>query len=76
VANRRGVYDALRAAGIGVQVHYVPMYSHRVFASPRNGASRFPTTAAVYECLLSLPLFPDLTEAEQDRVVETLATAL
>ena len=71
VADRRRVYDELRAAGIGVQVHYVPI--PRLFG---YDMAAYPNTAAAYEQLLSLPLFPDLTEAEQDTVVEALGAIL
>jgi perosamine synthetase len=75
VPDRRRVYDGLIAAGVGVQVHYVPIYRHPVFAA---GVDRrdFPETEKAYEALLSLPLFPDLTEPEQDTVVERLAALL
>ena len=73
VERRRAVYDALRADGIGTQVHYVPIYRHPLWAEP---PARFPATEAAYEGLLSLPLFPALTEAEQDRVAAALTTAV
>lgn len=75
VADRRRCFDGLRRAGIGVQVHYVPIYRHPLYA--RGGASpeQFPATEAAYAQLLSIPLYPDLREADQDRVVSEL-TAL
>ena len=77
VAGRRRVYDELRAADIGVQVHYVPIYRHPIYAD-KDGSDRaaFTHTESAYDQLLSLPLFPDLTEADQDRVVDQLAAAL
>jgi UDP-4-amino-4,6-dideoxy-N-acetyl-beta-L-altrosamine transaminase len=69
VPNRRAVYEALRAAGIGVQVHYVPIYKHPIYA---GFAGKFPETERAYAGLLSLPLHPGLTESEQDYVVEEL----
>ena len=73
VPDRSHVYEALRADEVMVQVHYVPLYRH-----PRFGAdaSLFPVTEAVYATMPSLPLFPDLTEDEQDRVVGALAKAV
>jgi dTDP-4-amino-4,6-dideoxygalactose transaminase len=73
VPDRSHVYEAVRADEVLVQVHYVPLYRH-----PRFGAdaTAFPATEAVYAGLLSLPLFPDLTEPEQDQVVTALARAL
>ena len=76
VPRRRAVYDSMRAAGIGVQVHYVPIYRHPLFAAFGIAPSDFPETERAYEGLLSLPMFPGLTDAEQTRVVDTLATAL
>ena len=66
----------MRAAGIGVQVHYVPIYRHPLFAPFGVAPSDFPETERAYEGLLSLPMYPGLTDAQQDRVVEALAAAL
>ncbi len=73
VPRRSHVYEALRADEIQVQVHYVPLHHHPRFAAE---AARFPATEAAYAGLLSLPLFPDLTEPEQDRVVDALTAAV
>ena len=76
VRDRHAVYDAMRAANIGVQVHYVPIYRHPIYADLHCSAAEYPETEAAYEGLLSLPMFPALTKSDQDRVVETLITAL
>ena len=76
VPRRRAVYDAMRSAGIGVQVHYVPIYRHPLFAPLGAAPSDYPETERAYESLLSLPMYPTLTDAQQVRVVETLATTL
>ncbi|MEU6777841.1 aminotransferase class I/II-fold pyridoxal phosphate-dependent enzyme [Nonomuraea angiospora] len=73
---RREVYDRMRAAGVGVQVNYVPAYWHPVFEDLGYRRGLCPRAEAYYAEELSLPLFPDLTDAQQDRVVETLATVL
>jgi dTDP-4-amino-4,6-dideoxygalactose transaminase len=69
---RREVYDRMRAAGIGVQVNYLPAYRHPVFADLGYQRGRCPAAEAFYAEQLSLPLFPGLTDAEQDRVVGAL----
>lgn len=74
VGDRRRVFDGLRTAGIGVQVHYVPITHHPLYAS--GSGARVPNAESAYERLISLPLFPALTEAEQDKVVATLKTLL
>jgi len=73
---RREVYDRMRAAGIGVQVNYIPVYWHPVFEDLGYRRGMCPVAEAFYAEELSLPLFADLTDADQDRVVEALRTIL
>lgn len=72
LANRRAVYDGLRAQGIGVQVHYVPIYRHPPYAIGGTGQAGLDQTERAYERLLSLPLYPTLADEEQDQVVACL----
>jgi perosamine synthetase len=76
VPERRAVYDAMHAAGIGVQVHYVPIYKHSLFADVGRSGADFPETERAYEGLLSLPLYPGLSERAQDQVVEVLSRCI
>jgi UDP-4-amino-4,6-dideoxy-N-acetyl-beta-L-altrosamine transaminase len=76
VPERRAVYDAMHAAGIGVQVHYVPIYKHTLYADRGRSGAHFPETERAYDGLLSLPMYPALTETDQDRVVEVLERCL
>ena len=69
---RREVYDRMREAGVGVQINYIPAYWHPVFEDLGYKRGMCPNAEAFYAEELSLPLFPDLTEADQDRVVEAL----
>jgi dTDP-4-amino-4,6-dideoxygalactose transaminase len=69
---RREVYDRMREAGIGVQVNYIPVYWHPVFEDLGYRRGMCPVAEAFYAQELSLPLFVDLTDADQDRVVEAL----
>jgi len=73
---RREVYDRMRAAGIGVQVNYIPVYWHPAFEERGYRRGMCPNAEAYYAEQLSLPLFPALTESEQDRVVATLREIL
>ncbi|NUO97582.1 MAG: aminotransferase class V-fold PLP-dependent enzyme [Nonomuraea sp.] len=73
---RREVYERMRAAGIGVQVNYIPAYWHPVFEDLGYRRGLCPRAEAYYAEELSLPLFADLSDAEQDRVVETLTGIL
>jgi len=76
VPNRHAVYDAMRADGIGVQVHYVPIYRHPLFAAKGFTPDAYPETEKAYEGLLSLPLHAGLTDDEQDQVVASLTKCL
>jgi perosamine synthetase len=73
---RRQVYDRMRAAGIGVQVNYIPVHWHPVFEDLGYRRGMCPVAEAYYREELSLPLFPDLTDADQDRVIDALRVAL
>jgi perosamine synthetase len=76
VEGRRAVHDALHAEGIRAQVHYVPVHHHPIGAHDRRPAEGLPVCDEVYAGILSLPLHPSLTDAQQDRVVAALERAL
>lgn len=73
-SKRRAIYDGLHAAGIGAQVHYVPIHHHPVMAP--YGPFDLPETDQAYDRLLSIPLYPGLTHADQDRVIDVLGSLL
>ena len=66
--DRAEVVAELHRRDIGVQVHHVPIHHHPAYAAGAR-AEDLPVTEAVYAHVLSLPIFPDLTVDEQDRVV-------
>ncbi|NYT95557.1 DegT/DnrJ/EryC1/StrS aminotransferase family protein [Salinispora sp. H7-4] len=73
---RREVYDRMRAAGIGVQVNYLPAHLHPVFADLGYRRGSCPVAEAFYDQQLSLPLYPTLSDTDQERVVDALTAAL
>ena len=73
---RREVFERMRAAGIGVQVNYLPVYWHPVYADLGYRRGMCPNAEAFYEQELSLPMFPALTDDQVDLVVDTLTTIL
>ncbi|WP_309091614.1 UDP-4-amino-4,6-dideoxy-N-acetyl-beta-L-altrosamine transaminase [Phenylobacterium sp.] len=73
---RRRVFDALRAADIGVNVHYIPIHLQPHYRSMGFRQGDYPVAEQYYAETISLPLFPTLSEADQDHVVSTLRTAL
>ena len=66
---RRDFVDHLRAAGIGVNVHYIPVYRQPYYRAMGFRPEDFPEAEKYYAGAVSLPLFPGLSEAEQDRVI-------
>jgi UDP-4-amino-4,6-dideoxy-N-acetyl-beta-L-altrosamine transaminase len=74
--SRAAVFAALRAAGIGVNVHYIPIHRQPWWRDQGFAAGDFPAAEHYYAHALSLPLFPAMTEAEQDGVVAVLRQAL
>lgn len=76
VPNRRTVYDRLRDAGIATQVHYVPVHHHPLSADIELPDGGLPACDAVYEGLLSLPMFPDLRDDDVSHVAEQLRRSL
>jgi UDP-4-amino-4,6-dideoxy-N-acetyl-beta-L-altrosamine transaminase len=69
---RREVMEALRARGIGTQVHYIPLPMHPYYARRGWQMKDFPGAQRYYDRVLSLPLFPGMRDADVDRVVEAL----
>ncbi len=75
-ATRADVFAALRAAQIGVNVHYIPIHTQPHYRRLGFKPGDFPAAERYYARAISLPLFPALTDAQQDRVVGVLAEAL
>ncbi|WP_137890881.1 UDP-4-amino-4,6-dideoxy-N-acetyl-beta-L-altrosamine transaminase [Ramlibacter sp. 2FC] len=73
---RAEVFQAMRAAQIGVSVHYIPIHTQPYYADLGFRRGDFPAAEAYYARALSLPLFPALTEGQQDSVAAALKQAL
>lgn len=74
--SRAEVFQALRAADIGVNVHYIPIHTQPYYRRLGFKPGDFPAAERYYAQALSLPLFPAMTHAQQDRVVDCLQRAL
>ena len=66
----------MRDAQIGVNVHYIPVHTQPFYAHLGFVKGDFPLAEHYYGRALSLPLFPALTDTQQQRVVAVLRTAL
>lgn len=73
---RARVFERLRAAGIGVNVHYIPVHLQPYYRDLGFAPGDFPEAEAYYTQVLSLPLYAGLTDAEQDEVVAALGRSL
>jgi len=69
---RQRVFVGLRAAGIGVNVHYIPIHTQPYYARLGFRPGDFPAAEHYYRSAVSLPLFPAMTEEQQGQVVQTL----
>jgi dTDP-4-amino-4,6-dideoxygalactose transaminase len=67
---RRRLFEHLRANDVGVQVNYLPVYWHPVYADLGYRRGMCPVAEAYYAQEISLPLFPDLSDADVDRVID------
>ena len=74
--DRKKVFEQLREKGIGVNVHYIPVYMHPYYQ--KNGYENVHCKNAeeIYSRIISLPLYPGLTDEEQDRVIEAVQDVL
>lgn len=69
VSDRKGLYDWLHENGIYAQVHYVPLHLMPYYLECGNKKGDFPVVEEYYEHCLSLPMFPTLTDEEQNYVI-------
>ena len=73
---RRQVFEALRARGIGVNVHYIPVHLQPYYRAMGFSAGDFPEAERYYSEVISLPLYPILSEVDQDYVISALSEVL
>lgn len=73
---RRVIFESLREQGIGVQVNYIPAYWHPVFEDLGYKRGMCPVAEDYYRREISLPMFPGLTDADVERVIEATRRAV
>ncbi|GLC87791.1 UDP-4-amino-4,6-dideoxy-N-acetyl-beta-L-altrosamine transaminase [Lysinibacillus piscis] len=71
-ANRKHVFEAMRATNIGVHVHYIPVYWHPYYQQLGYFKGLCPVAEKWYEQALTLPIHPSLTDEEIQFVIRTL----
>jgi len=75
-ARRRVLYDGLRERGIAPQVHYIPVHTQPDFERAGLSEGSFEGANAYYAGCLSLPMFPAMSDADVDRVVNAVGEVL
>lgn len=75
-ARRRPVFEGLREAGIGVNVHYIPVHTQPYYRDLGFKHGDFPHSEDYYARAISIPLYPGMTAEQQDRVVTVLKDLL
>ena len=75
--NRKEVFDFLRSKGIGVNVHYIPVHTQPYYQQ-KLGFQKgdFPVAEAYYRQAISLPMYAELSQEQQQQVIRVLAEAL
>lgn len=74
--DRKQVFDEMRAAGIGVNVHYIPVHTQPYYQRLGFKHNDFPNSVKYYQHTVSLPMFQALTEDQQYEVADALRHAI
>jgi dTDP-4-amino-4,6-dideoxygalactose transaminase len=73
--SQRQVYDALQAAGVNVNLHYIPVYRQPYYEAMGFRAGYCPASERYHKQTLSIPMYPTLTGIEQGKVIQVLTEA-
>ncbi len=75
--DRQTLFQALRSRGIGVNVHYIPVHLHPFYQKRfKTGRGLCPVAESAYEQILSLPMYPAMTDADIQTVINTVRTLM
>ena len=69
---RREIFDALCAEGVGVNVHYIPIYTLPYYQQLGYRMGLCPNAEKLYERMISIPLYYSLTNGQQDKIIEAV----
>jgi UDP-4-amino-4,6-dideoxy-N-acetyl-beta-L-altrosamine transaminase len=74
--SHRAIFDGLRDAGVGVNLHYIPVYRQPYYRELGFGQGYCPNAEAYYSEAISLPMYPSMTDEEQERVIAAVTEAV
>ena len=72
----RQIFESMREKGIGVNLHYIPVHLQPFYKNLGFSKGDFPEAEKYYAEAISLPMYPGLSESEQDKVVVSLERCL
>jgi dTDP-4-amino-4,6-dideoxygalactose transaminase len=75
-STHREVFEALREAGVGVNLHYIPVHLQPYYRELGFKPGDYPEAERYYAQAISLPVFPAMTDAQQDYVIEQVQRLL
>lgn len=70
--SRREVFEALQAEGVGVNVHYIPVYSFPYYQKLGYKMGDCPKAERLYERIISIPLYYSMTDEDQNKVIQAV----
>jgi dTDP-4-amino-4,6-dideoxygalactose transaminase len=74
---RNEFIELLRQENIGTSVHFIPLHLHPYYRDTFGYRPEdFPTANAIFQRIISLPIYPAMTEADIQRVIETVRTII
>ncbi|GLR18854.1 UDP-4-amino-4,6-dideoxy-N-acetyl-beta-L-altrosamine transaminase [Portibacter lacus] len=74
IDNRKGLYDFLRASEIFAQIHYIPVHTLPYYQDIGYGEADLANSEGYYSKCISLPMYPTLTDEEQNYVIDKVLT--
>lgn len=72
----RAVFESIRSKGVGVNLHYIPVHLQPYYKNLEFELGDFPEAERYYQQAITLPLFPLMSEQDQDEVVKVLKESL
>jgi|TARA_B100001093_G_scaffold520214_1_gene613689 UDP-4-amino-4,6-dideoxy-N-acetyl-beta-L-altrosamine transaminase len=70
--NHKKVFDGLRKRDIGVNLHYIPVYRHPYYSKTIISYDEYPESEKYYSSAISIPLYPSMSENDQDEVIDVI----
>lgn len=74
--SRKEIFEKLRDSGVGVNVHYIPVHTQPYYKKFGFGPGDFPESEKYYSEAITIPLYPDLTENQQNEIITAIQEAL